>query len=110
MNLLLDECLPRKLKGGLPDHAVKTVPEMGWAGIQNGELLPLIEGKFDAFITIDGNMRYQQNMSGRTFALIVLTARDNTIETLIALMPQVLTVLPSILPGQIVKIAAQPTT
>jgi len=74
VKLLLDECLPRKLKGGLPGHEVKTVPEMGWAGIENGDLLPLIESKFDAFITIDGNMRYQQNMSGRSFALIVLTA------------------------------------
>ncbi len=110
MNLLLDECLPRKLKGGLSGHDVKTVPEMGWAGIQNGELLPLIAGKFDAFLTIDGNMRYQQNMSGRSFALIVLTAQDNTIETLLPLMPQVLAVLPSLAPGQIVKIAAQPAS
>ena len=104
MNLLLDECLPRKLKSGLSGHDVKTVPEMGWAGIQNGELLPLIEGKFDAFLTIDGNMRYQQNMTGRTFALIVLAARDNTIETLLPLMPQVLAALPAIAPGQIIKI------
>lgn len=108
MKLLLDECLPRKLKGALPGHEVRTVPEMGWAGIENGDLLPLIESKFDAFITIDGNMRYQQNMSGRSFALIVLKARDNTIETLLPLMPQVLAALPSLVPEQIVKIAAPP--
>ena len=108
MRLLLDECLPRKLKGGLPGHEVQTVPEMGWAGVENGDLLPLIEAVFDAFVTIDGNMRYQQNMSGRSFALIVLKARDNTIETLLPLMPQVLAALPSAVPGQIVKIAAQP--
>jgi predicted nuclease of predicted toxin-antitoxin system len=108
MKLLLDECLPRKLKGALPGHEVKTVPEMGWAGIENGELLPLIESKFDAFITIDGNMRYQQNMSGRSFALIVLKAGDNTIETLLPLMPQVLAALPSLVPEQIVRIAALP--
>lgn len=60
MKLLLDECLPRKIKAGLPGHEVKTVPEMGWAGIENGALLPLIDLKFDAFITIDSNMRYQQ--------------------------------------------------
>jgi len=105
MKLLLDECLPRKLKAGLPGHEVKTVPEMGWAGIENGELLPLIEAVFDAFITIDGNMRYQQKMSGRSFALNVLKAYDNTIETLLPLMPQVLAALPFLMPGQIVKIA-----
>lgn len=105
MKLLLDECLPRKPKGGLLGHEVKTVPETGWAGVENGELLPLIEAVFDAFITIDGNMRYQQKMSGRSFALIVLKAYDNTIETLLPLMPQVLAALPSIMPGQIVRIA-----
>lgn len=107
MRLLLDECLPRKLKGGLPGHAVKTVPEMGWAGKENGDLLPLIGFQFDAFITIDGNMRYQQNMKGRSFVLVVLKARDNTIEVLLPLMPQVLAALPTIQPEQIVKIAAQ---
>lgn len=106
MNLLLDECLPRKLKSGLPGHTVKTVPEMGWAGIGNGDLLPLIAPHFEAFITIDGNMRYQQKMSGRPFALVVLVANDNTIETLLPLMPQVLKALPTLLPGQIIKISA----
>lgn len=110
MKLLLDECLPRKLKGGLLGHEVKTVPEMGWAGIENGDLLPLIELKFDVFITIDGNMRYQQNMSGRSFSLIVLKAQDNTIETLLPLMTQVLEVLPSLVSAQVVKIAVQPAT
>lgn len=107
MRLLLDECLPRKLKGGLLGHDVKTVPEMGWAGVENGDLLPLVGPEFDVFITIDGNMRYQQNMKGRSFALVVLKARDNTIEVLLPLMPQVLAALPSIKPEQIVKIAAQ---
>ncbi len=110
MKLLLDECLPRRLKGGLFGHEVKTVPEMGWAGIESGELLPLIESVFEAFITIDGNLRYQQNMSGRSFALIVLKAQDNTTETLLPLMLQVLAVLPTVVPAQIVRIAAQPAT
>jgi len=83
---------------------------MGWAGIENGELLPRIASVFDAFLTIDGNMRYQQKMSGRSFALIVLKADDNTIETLLPLMPHVLAALPSIEPGQIVKIALPSAT
>lgn len=60
---------------------------MGWAGTENGDLLPLIGSQFDAFVTIDGNMRYQQNMKGRSFALIVLNAKDNTLEVLLPLMP-----------------------
>ena len=107
MRLLLDECLPRKLKQSLLGHEVKTVPEMGWSGIENGALLLRIGSQFDVFVTIDGNMRYQQNMDGRSFALIVLVAKDNTIETLLPLIKSVLEVLPSIQPGQVVAINAQ---
>jgi len=51
MKILIDESLPRKLKNELPGHAVSTVPEMGWAGKKNGELLRLMSD-FDVFITI----------------------------------------------------------
>jgi hypothetical protein len=84
--LLLDECLPRRLKRLLSSHDVSTVSEMGWAGIKNGQLLALMESVFDVFITIDGSLRYQQNMTGRTIALVVLSARDNTFDTLMPLV------------------------
>jgi len=105
MRILLDECLPRKLKRELPDHDVSTVPEMGWASIQNGALLALMESIFDVFITVDGNLRHQQNLCGRNIALIVLAAPDNTIETLRPLMPQVLRELVVIRSGEIVRVA-----
>ena len=108
MRLLLDECLPRRLKRLLPGHEVSTVPEMGWAGVQNGQLLSLMEPAFDVFVTIDANLRYQQNLSGRDLSLIVLSAVNNTLEMLSPLMPEVLAALPSLTPGQIVKVAAQP--
>ena len=44
-------------------HEVQTVPEAGWAGKKNGELLKLLAGKFEAFITIDKNLVYQQNLA-----------------------------------------------
>lgn len=53
MKVLLDECLPKKLKRELEGHTIITVPEQGWAGIKNGELLRLAEAEFDVFITID---------------------------------------------------------
>lgn len=104
MKLLLDECLPRRLKRGLTGHDVSTVPEMGWAGIKNGNLLKLVEPVFDVFVTIDGNLSYQQNLSERDLAFVVLSAPDDTFETLIPLMPQVLVALLNITAGQIVKI------
>jgi hypothetical protein len=95
---LLDECLPRKLKQHLPGHQVSTVPEMGWAGIKNGPLLRLAEPHFDLFVTIDGNLQYQQNLSATTLAVIALAAPDNTFETLEPLMPKVLAALQTIGP------------
>jgi len=58
MRVLLDECLPKRLKRELAGHEVQTVPEAGWAGRENGELLQLAAGKFDAFITIDRSLAY----------------------------------------------------
>ena len=106
MRILLDECLPRKLKHELPDHNVFTVPEMGWASIQNGALLALMEPVFDVFITVDGNLRHQQNMRGRNIIVIVLSAPDNTIETLQPLMPQMSVELAAAQQGQIIRVSS----
>jgi hypothetical protein len=63
MRLLLDECLPRKLKNHLPEHECSTVPEQGWAGKKNGELLLLAEKSgFEIFLTLDRGVEYEQNL------------------------------------------------
>jgi hypothetical protein len=43
MKVLLDECLPGKFKNQLQGHECSTVPEAGWTGKKNGELLVLAE-------------------------------------------------------------------
>jgi hypothetical protein len=66
MKLLLDECLPRKLKNHLPEHECSTVPEQGWAGKKNGELLLLAEKSgFEIFLTLDRGVEYEQNLKER---------------------------------------------
>ncbi len=70
MKILIDESLPRYLKRMLPDHEAQTVPERGWAGIKNGELLRLAEAEFEVFLTADKNLRYQQNLKDRRLAII----------------------------------------
>jgi hypothetical protein len=63
MRVLLDECVSRPLKRELSGHVVSTVAEMKWKGIENGELLALIrEAGFEAFLTVDQNLTYQQNL------------------------------------------------
>jgi len=104
MRVLLDECLPRRLKKSLVGHEVQTVPEAGWAGKKNGELLSLLAGKFEAFITIDKNLVYQQNLERVPCAVIVLSARSNRLADLEPLVPQVLEALKSVKTGQLVRV------
>jgi len=77
MKVLLDECLPRRLKDDVLADLVRTVPEMGWASIENGALLRLAELEFDVFLTRDRNLQYQQNLAAFDVAVIVLVAPTN---------------------------------
>jgi hypothetical protein len=72
MKVLLDECLPKKLKREVEADEVKTVPELGWAGKKNGELLRLAEKEFDVLLTNDQNLEHQQNLKRFDLAFIVL--------------------------------------
>ncbi len=72
MNILFDQGTPEPLRKTLAPHPVSTAFEMGWAEMENGDLLAAAEKMFDAFITTDKNLRYQQNLSGRRLAILVL--------------------------------------
>lgn len=109
MRVLLDECLPRRLSRELTGHEVKTVPEVGWAGRKNGDLIRLAAGSFEVFLTIDASVEFQQNPSGLEIAVIALVAPSNRLEDLRPLMPRVLEILslqPG--PGTITRVARAP--
>ena len=63
MRILLDECVPKRLKRDLVGHDARTVPEMGWASKRNGELLALSEADVDVFVTVDRNLSFQHRGS-----------------------------------------------
>lgn len=81
---MLDENLPKQLKADFgSDYEVKTVRDMGWLGKKNGELLGLIVfNGFDFFITIDKNLRYQQNLERIDLKIFLLLAINNRRKTL----------------------------
>lgn len=77
MKVLLDEDLPHKLRLNLPGHEVSTAAYRGWNGLKNGELLKTAEDEgLDVFVTGDKNLRYQQNLTERRIAVVVLAAQD----------------------------------
>jgi predicted nuclease of predicted toxin-antitoxin system len=94
MRLLLDENLPKPLKQDFPEHEVYTVWDKGWSGKKNGELLKLmLANDFQALLTFDKNLRYQQNFSKYTLTVLVLNAETNTYAVLTNLSAQVKAVL-----------------
>lgn len=74
MKLLLDKCIDRRLAKEIQGHEVAMVPQSGWAGIQNGELLRRAQEKFDVFVTVDRTLSFQQHLSQFSIAVIVLQA------------------------------------
>jgi hypothetical protein len=72
MRILFDQGTPAPLRHYLTTHEVKTAYEQGWAELQNGDLLARAESEFNLFITTDQNLRYQQNLTGRRLAILVL--------------------------------------
>ena len=106
MTILLDECLPKRLARLLAGHEVKTSRQMNWHGLSNGKLLAAADPHFDVFLTVDKNLVHQQAIEGLHLAVVVLRAPSNKIEDLSPLMPQVLSLLPALKPGQVVRAAA----
>ncbi len=106
MRVLIDECAPRALKHFLArhEHVCLTVQEAGWSGRENGELLALAEIEFDVLVTIDTNLRYQQNLTGRRIALVILRGHSNRLEDLSQHFTACVQALETIKPGDVVNL------
>ena len=107
MFLLLDESVPKGLRRYLPSHDARTVVEQGWGGVKNGMLLSLAAAaSFEAFITVDKNLPYQQNLKLIPIAVVLLSAASNELRVLTPLIPKLEAVLLRIQPRSFVQIDA----
>ena len=106
MKLLFDECVPRKVKFLFADggHECETVRDAGFSGKENGALLALAEGHFDVLVTIDRNIRYQQNMTGRNIAILIIRPASNDLDDIRPHVPNALVALQSLKPGQVLEV------
>lgn len=105
MKILFDHCVPRPLRHYFTGHLVETTAENGWQGLSNGKLLDAAEqAGFDVFLTVDGNLPYQQNLSGRGIRLVVLEAANSRTPTLAPLVTSALEILPTLIPGSVYRI------
>jgi predicted nuclease of predicted toxin-antitoxin system len=108
MKVLIDECAPKALKSFLKKrgHECLTVQEAGWSGRENGELLAVAETKFEVLVTVDTNLRYQQNLAGRRIAIVILLSSSNRLEHLRPYFPDCAQALEKIKPGEIVQVGS----
>ena len=105
MRVLLDECVDRRLAAQLRGHVVSTVPQAGWAGVRNGELLTLAAQQFDVFLTVDRNLSFQQHLPRYEIAVVVVHAPTNRLRDLLPLAPRILAALPTAKRGEVTLIS-----
>ena len=106
MKILLDECPPQRLQTLIAGHEVITVPDAGWAGIKNGELLEKAAALFDLFLTVDRNLAFQQDSSSLPIPVVVLKSTSTKFRDLAPLVPRLLQLLKTDLAKTVYRIEA----
>src|SRR5271166_2090772 len=108
MKLPLDECVPRKIKFlfAAAGMLCETVGGAGWSGKENGELLSLAEQQYEVLVTIDKNIRHQQNLAGRKISILIIHTASNDYEDIREHLPAAVQALKSIRPGQFMEVGS----
>jgi predicted nuclease of predicted toxin-antitoxin system len=104
LKILLDHCLPRRLKNSFPTHDVATAVEVGWDALRNGKLLAAAATRFDVLLTIDKNLKHQQNLTTLPVAVIVILAPTNRLADLVGFVPAVEDALKTLTPRTLIEV------
>ena len=106
MKIVIDECLPKRVTQFFEKGSAYTVPQIGLSGSKDTELLNELDKRgIDIFITIDGNIEYQQQFINRTFGTIVIISVSNRFNDLVHLKDKILKAAESISTGEIEHIS-----
>lgn len=104
MRVLFDENLPLDLAHDFRQHEVQTVAGLGWEGVKNGELLQRSAGRFDALVTMDRSLEFQQPLTRQPFGVVVIRAVSNRMLHLKPLVPAILSALDGLSPGELRRV------
>jgi predicted nuclease of predicted toxin-antitoxin system len=99
MRVLLDGNLPRTLAALLPGHRVETIHQRRWSDLDDGPLLDAAQAEYDALITMDQSLRFQQNLRGRSLRIVLIRAPRNTVPVLAPFASAILDALATMAPG-----------
>ena len=109
MRILIDHCVDWRFCRSLPRHDVKSARQMGWDELTNGKLLAEAAAQFDVMITVDRNLRSEQNLAALPIAVIVLVAHSNKLDDLTPLAPLVENALEALTPKTLVEVSERTT-
>jgi hypothetical protein len=104
VKIRLDHCLPRRLKRAILPHIASTAAEMGWERLRNGKLLAAAASQFDVFLTIDKNLKHEQNLATLPISVVVIMAPSNRMEDILPFVPVVIDGLKSIQPKTLIEV------
>ena len=106
MRILFDQGTPAPLRHALVGHSVETAFELGWGTLHNGALISAAEAQgFEVFVTTDKNLKYQQNLTGRRLAIVVLST--TSWPRIRAVAENVLKAVDSALPGSFIEVSVE---
>ena len=107
MRVLLDENLPVDLTAELVGHEVATITGLGWAGIKNSELLHRAQMRFEVLVTMDRNLKFQQNIAGFELGILLVLAHSNRMVYLRPMVPAILEAIEEARPGELRRVGAE---
>lgn len=105
MRLLIDECIDWRLLRDLRAYDAKTLKQCGLEKLKNGSLLRAAVADFDVFVTVDTNLRYQQNIASLSIAVVVLRGRTTRLPDLRELLPLLHATLPEARAGEVYELS-----
>lgn len=101
VKVLLDACVPHRLRRDLTDFDVETAQHAGLDQIPDGALLAAVDGTYDVLVTRDINLTFQQNLVSRSVAIIILRSIDQSPAAFDALLPALKVAIAAASPGTV---------
>jgi predicted nuclease of predicted toxin-antitoxin system len=105
VKVLLDACVPHRLRRGLTEFDVETAQGAGLDRIPDAEMLAAIDGQYDVLVTRDRNLTFQQKISGQSIAVVVLRSLDQSPEAFDAMLPELRAAIRAAAPGTVTLVA-----
>jgi predicted nuclease of predicted toxin-antitoxin system len=104
VRILLDECLPARLKRLVPGHSVQTVSERGWRSVKDDVLLSLAVNVFDVFVTVDQRIAVQHDLTQFRLGFVIVSVVSNRIESFLPLEAQLNHAVERVRPGEVIRV------